>query len=258
MDNLFTKNTTVYDRVKIIEETKTRLRETLQREPTQEEVYAEIGAKEEVVKPYEILEIDEDQEHDLELLFKVGAVNMNLRKAREAKGLLQRDLAKMLGVSGAVIGQLETCRTFAKPDRQKRIAEILEKPVSYLFPPWLELFTHQWKRTEKQKSVTIKHDQLSSPDVKMLTDPNHCVEEMNNKARIEVMKPKIREMISRLTPREQKILDMRFGLTDGVSHTLEEIGQEFGVTRDRIRQIEGKALQNIQNMEEIKCLRDND
>ncbi|PIY17233.1 MAG: RNA polymerase sigma factor RpoD, partial [Elusimicrobia bacterium CG_4_10_14_3_um_filter_49_12_50_7] len=41
-----------------------------------------------------------------------------------------------------------------------------------------------------------------------------------------------------LTPREQKILAMRFGLKDGINHTLEEIGKEFGVTRERIRQIE--------------------
>ena len=52
-------------------------------------------------------------------------------------------------------------------------------------------------------------------------------------------------VIRELSPREQKILAMRFGLEDGITHTLEEVGREFGVTRERIRQIEAKALEKI-------------
>ena len=50
-----------------------------------------------------------------------------------------------------------------------------------------------------------------------------------------------------LSPREQKILEMRFGLEDGISHTLEEVGREFDVTRERIRQIEAKALRKLRH-----------
>ncbi|MEK7641349.1 MAG: sigma-70 family RNA polymerase sigma factor [Patescibacteria group bacterium] len=60
-----------------------------------------------------------------------------------------------------------------------------------------------------------------------------------------LLRDKIREILVDLTPREQKILAMRFGLEDGVTHTLEEVGKEFGVTRERIRQIEAKALVRI-------------
>lgn len=62
--------------------------------------------------------------------------------------------------------------------------------------------------------------------------------------------------IQDLSPREKKILEMRFGLTDGVTHTLEEVGKEFGVTRERIRQIEAKALEKIKSFEIIEKLSD--
>ena len=73
---------------------------------------------------------------------------------------------------------------------------------------------------------------------------------------LELLKKHIKEIIQELTPREQKILEMRFGLEDGVAHTLEEVGQEFGVTRERIRQIEAKALEKIEEHEGMKKLRD--
>jgi RNA polymerase primary sigma factor len=66
----------------------------------------------------------------------------------------------------------------------------------------------------------------------------------------------IQEVLRLLTPREQKILKMRFGLEDGRSHTLEEVGQEFGVTRERIRQIEAKALQKLKKHREAKKLKE--
>ena len=75
-------------------------------------------------------------------------------------------------------------------------------------------------------------------------------------AALQLLKDYVRDVIKELTPREQKILEMRFGLIDGVAHTLEEVGNEFGVTRERIRQIEAKALEKIQKYEGIKRLKD--
>lgn len=73
---------------------------------------------------------------------------------------------------------------------------------------------------------------------------------------VELMKGHIGESLGLLTPREQKILRMRFGLEDGKTHTLEEVGQEFGVTRERIRQIEAKALQKLKKHEQSQKLKD--
>lgn len=75
-------------------------------------------------------------------------------------------------------------------------------------------------------------------------------------AGLQILRDYVHEAIKDLAPREQKILEMRFGLADGVTHTLEEVGQEFGVTRERIRQIEAKALEKIQHTGIITKLRD--
>jgi len=72
----------------------------------------------------------------------------------------------------------------------------------------------------------------------------------------ELLRDYVQKAMEGLTPREQKILEMRFGLVDGVSHTLEEVGREFDVTRERIRQIEAKALEKIQANSLIDKLRD--
>jgi len=62
-----------------------------------------------------------------------------------------------------------------------------------------------------------------------------------------IIKENIHSMLQYLSPREQKIIRMRFGLDDGIGHTLEEVGKEFGVTRERIRQIEAKILQKLRD-----------
>lgn len=72
----------------------------------------------------------------------------------------------------------------------------------------------------------------------------------------QLLKGHVSEFLGELSPREQKILRMRFGLEDGRTHTLEEVGQEFGVTRERIRQIEAKALLKLKKHEKSEELRD--
>src|SRR3989338_7015209 len=86
----------------------------------------------------------------------------------------------------------------------------------------------------------IKDDKISSPD-------------QDTSRRI--LADQIREIINDLSPKEKKILEMRNGLNDGIYHTLEEVGKEFGVTRERIRQIEAKALEKIQKHDKAQRLR---
>ncbi|MBL7141679.1 sigma-70 family RNA polymerase sigma factor [Patescibacteria group bacterium] len=75
-------------------------------------------------------------------------------------------------------------------------------------------------------------------------------------AALMLLRKYVKEIITDLSPREQKILDIRFGLADGIAHTLEEVGQVFGVTRERIRQIEARALERIRQLKGIKKIKD--
>jgi len=70
-----------------------------------------------------------------------------------------------------------------------------------------------------------------------------------------LLRGRLKEILTDLSPREQRILEMRFGLKDGITHTLEEVGQEFGVTRERIRQIEAKALERMRQHKGSKELK---
>ena len=70
------------------------------------------------------------------------------------------------------------------------------------------------------------------------------------------LKRQITEILNSLSDRERKVLELRFGLRDGVARTLEEVGHEFNVTRERIRQIEAKALRRIKSDEVAQSLKD--
>lgn len=72
----------------------------------------------------------------------------------------------------------------------------------------------------------------------------------------QLLKEQVKDILAALTEREQKILKLRFGLEDGKQHTLEEVGQEFSVTRERIRQIEAKALAKLRKHKDAKKLHD--
>jgi RNA polymerase primary sigma factor len=69
-----------------------------------------------------------------------------------------------------------------------------------------------------------------------------------------LLKDRLKDVLSTLTEREQQVLNLRFGLADGYSRTLEEVGKQFNVTRERIRQIEAKALRKLRHPTRIRKL----
>lgn len=121
-------------------------------------------------------------------------------------------------------------------DKVHHIRKIAQKAVS--------LETPIGEDKDKQESVLaefIKDDKSIAP---------------NTEAARKLLKERLSEISSELSQRELKILAMRFGLEDGVMHTLEETGEEFGVTRERIRQIQAKALEKLRKHQELKKVKD--
>ena len=109
-----------------------------------------------------------------------------------------------------------------------------------------------------QETVSLETSVGDSDDDSVLGDFIEDTETVmpHHVASRKLLRDHVTEVLNSLTPREQKILKIRFGLEDGVVHTLEEVGQEFGVTRERIRQIEAKALEKIREHDGIKKLKD--
>jgi RNA polymerase primary sigma factor len=86
--------------------------------------------------------------------------------------------------------------------------------------------------------------------------PDEDASEPSEAASFTLLKEQLMTVLSTLTPREEKVLRLRFGLEDGRTRTLEEVGKEFNVTRERIRQIEAKALRKLRHPSRSKKLRD--
>ena len=86
--------------------------------------------------------------------------------------------------------------------------------------------------------------------------PDEDASEPSEAASFSLLKEQLMEVLETLTPREKKVLELRFGIDDGRTRTLEEVGKEFNVTRERIRQIEAKALRKLRHPSRSKKLRD--
>jgi RNA polymerase primary sigma factor len=86
--------------------------------------------------------------------------------------------------------------------------------------------------------------------------PDEGVSEPSEAASFTLLKEQLMDVLSTLTPREEKVLKLRFGIEDGRTRTLEEVGKEFNVTRERIRQIEAKALRKLRHPSRSKRLKD--
>ena len=86
--------------------------------------------------------------------------------------------------------------------------------------------------------------------------PDEDASEPSEAASFTLLKEQLMSVLSTLTPREEKVLRLRFGIEDGRTRTLEEVGKEFNVTRERIRQIEAKALRKLRHPSRSKKLRD--
>jgi len=120
-----------------------------------------------------------------------------------------------------------------EPERGREIVKIAQEPTSL------------------QKKVGEDDDSELADFIE-----DEMVQAPEEAASAELLKEQMRDVLCSLTPRERKVLELRFGLEDGRGRTLEEVGRDFGVTRERIRQIEAKALRKLKHPTRARKLKD--
>ena len=157
------------------------------------------------------------------------------------------------------VHMVETINKYAQITR-RLVQELGREPLAEEIAAEMNIEVDKIRHIQKisQETVSLETSVGDNEDDSVLGDFIEDTETVmpHQAASRKLLKSHISDILDELTPREQKILRIRFGLEDGVTHTLEEVGQEFGVTRERIRQIEAKALEKIREHSNIRKLKD--
>lgn len=234
-----------YTYVKEYLKVKKELEESIGREPNRDELKNELGFSDELFCEIENLYIDNEERDAVELKFKISVHNEKLVKLRMSIGLSQKELAEKVNLPPQSVGSIENCRVFPDDEVQKKYCDLFKKSESELFPEWLCIFTKSWKEQEKESTVFLNSQRLNNSQTKLICSPDDMIHKADNV----VLQSKMKIYLEKLEPRLKKILEMRFGLVDGVSHSLEEVSKEFDITRERIKQLEQKAFEKLKAME---------
>ncbi|HRQ38361.1 MAG TPA: RNA polymerase sigma factor RpoD [Chloroflexota bacterium] len=173
---------------------------------------------------------------------------------------MQRDLVQQLGHEPSD-EELALELDFLTPEETHAIKEAIADDL-----PIDPVLNRKWRQAVAKireiKRISMDPMSLESPvgseDATEMGDfiPDEAALEPVDAASKELLREQIRQVLGYLSEREREVLEMRFGLNDGKDHTLEEVGREFGVTRERIRQIEAKALRKLRHPSRSKALRD--
>ncbi len=170
---------------------------------------------------------------------------------------ITRALADQARTIRIPVHMIETLTKYTQARRkllQELDREALDEEIAAEMGIEVEKVRHLEKISQKAISLEtpVGEDEKDSVLGEFIKDEK--IESPASQAGRTLLREHLEEIFADLAEREKKIISMRFGLDDGVTHTLEEVGQEFGVTRERIRQIEAKAIEKIRGHKDLKKL----
>lgn len=194
--------------------------------------------------------------------------NARLIDARKAKGWTQKALSQLTGINTSYIGHTETLRIIPNQQAMDEICSALQLSQDYLFPPSLieavreGLFGHRVAELEEKQIIRLTESRrvgLLPPGITQ----DEAIEAVERNIDNEMLKEKLTFIMEGLHPRLRRVLELRFGLDGGGSCTLEEVGREFinkktglPLSKDRIRQLEAKALRLLRHPSRTRRLKD--
>lgn len=181
---------------------------------------------------------------------RVSVYNATLRNALRETGKNQGAIAAELGIAPMTLSNYVTLKAYPGIERAAQICAYLGRGIDDIFPEHLidapKARPIRLEMTEKQYKAVRAHGGFVNP---------WGLDRFGSDRDNPMLADGIRTALTQLTPREQRVLTLRFGLEDGRTRTYEEVGKEVGVTRERIRQIETKALRKLRYPSRARALR---
>ena len=176
---------------------------------------------------------------------------MNIKKSIERSETISRKYLYYtgLGYSGKTAAVL-TLLTYGNSDLSELVGSI---PKEKLFD---QLFTLLAESDTGDTRMAIRFFLENGLPYKEESLPDTPVREPPDDASFDLLREEIKAILDILSPRERKVMELRLGFTDGRVHTLEEVSKEFGITRERVRQIEAKALRKLRHPSRSRMIRD--
>lgn len=177
----------------------------------------------------------------VDIAFKIKVKNGILQAFADERGWTQSEFARRVGVDVAEAGRWFNMTGFPRtPEKMLRVIALVGKPAEDIFPPLL--MEKDWLTGARKWTIHKEIDSECLPIHHMtaLPAPKSEIDSFD-------LKENINAVLQTLTRREEKVIRMRLGLDGEDEHTLEEVGEVFGLTRDRIHQIEAKAIRKLRH-----------
>lgn len=197
----------------------------------------------------------EEFEYPKIVQMRLLVANNRLKEDIKRHGYSQTVFAKLVKINWVTLSRIINLRQLPTENQQIAIACALEKPIDYLFPETLmgsverKIFANRTKLLDENQ---VK--QITGPPMLLLTDGG--LNEVEEVVDHELLSDKLQKVLSTLKPREQRVIALRFGLNGNPAMTLEEAGRQLDVSRERIAQIERKALKKLRHPSRSKQLKD--